>query len=322
MPEIDPASPTPLYHQIAESIRARIASGGLREGDTLPSLREAAERWGVNLHTVRHAYAALARDGVVETRRAHGTRVRTPSGWRRSKGRDSGESVESFVSRFVREAGSRHGLSARELAAAVLESGRGGSAADRAVVHVVECSVEQCRDHARELTEAYAVEARPWCLRDHDVLPEGDVVATYFHYNEIRRRWPERLAGVRFAQIGPDPVVRDSVRRASGKRAGRVVLYEFDEPTAEAVASDLSVVLPAGTPIETRVIRSADDALAIAGERDCLLFPPRVWGGLSERHRGDARVVKVRYTFAAGELDAIGRGFGWSPAAVEVLRSR
>jgi len=321
MPDIDPANPTPLYHQIAEAIRERIQSGGLKEGDSLPSLRDAAAKWGVNLHTVRHAYAALAREGVVETRRAHGTRVRTPSGRRRARGGVGGESALAFVGRFVREAGAQHGLSAAALADAVLEAGAGVEAPGRAAVHVVECSTEQCRDHARELIEAYAVEARPWCLREHDVLPEGDVVATYFHYNEIRRRWPERLASVRFAQIGPDPAVRDAVGRALGKRAGRVVLYEFDEPTAEAVASDLSVVLPAGTPIETRVVRSADDALAIAGERDCLLLPPRVWGGLSERHRGDRRVVKVRYVFAPDELESIARELGWRPAEAEAVRS-
>ena len=76
---IDPASPVPLYHQIAESIRSRIAAGSLESGDALEPMRQAAERWGVNLHTVRHAYAALARDGLVETSRgARGTRVIAP----------------------------------------------------------------------------------------------------------------------------------------------------------------------------------------------------------------------------------------------------
>ena len=73
---IDPGSEIPLYLQIAEAIRARIDSGDLSPGDALRPLREAAEHWGVNLHTVRHAYTALAREGLIETSRgARGTRV-------------------------------------------------------------------------------------------------------------------------------------------------------------------------------------------------------------------------------------------------------
>src|SRR5262245_48034254 len=44
--QLDPQSPVPLYHQLAESLRYRIATGALRPGQPLPPLREAARRWG------------------------------------------------------------------------------------------------------------------------------------------------------------------------------------------------------------------------------------------------------------------------------------
>ena len=72
---LDPASPLPLYHQLAEGIRYQIATGVLEPGAALPSLRDAARRWGVNLHTVRHAYASLAAEGLVRTQAPHGTEV-------------------------------------------------------------------------------------------------------------------------------------------------------------------------------------------------------------------------------------------------------
>ena len=52
---IDPKSPVPLYYQIAQAIRAQIEAGSIAPGDVLEPLRKAAESWGVNLHTVRHA---------------------------------------------------------------------------------------------------------------------------------------------------------------------------------------------------------------------------------------------------------------------------
>lgn len=69
------ADRTPLYLQIAESVRQEIAYGALRAGDTLPSLRVVAERWRCTVGTVQRAYAELAREGLVTTRFGQGTRV-------------------------------------------------------------------------------------------------------------------------------------------------------------------------------------------------------------------------------------------------------
>ena len=72
---LDPENPVPLYRQIAEAIRYRIATGRLMPGQTLPPLREAATLWGVNRHTVQRTYAELARDGLVQMNGALGTRI-------------------------------------------------------------------------------------------------------------------------------------------------------------------------------------------------------------------------------------------------------
>ena len=66
---------TPLYLQIAESIRQEIVYGALHPGDALPSLRANAERWRCTVGTVQRAYAELAREGLVIARFGQGTRV-------------------------------------------------------------------------------------------------------------------------------------------------------------------------------------------------------------------------------------------------------
>ena len=73
---IDPRSPTPLYAQIAAHIRVAVASGEVRPGDALPSVRMLAQRLRVNPATVVQAYRDLEMDGFVEMRHGAGTFVR------------------------------------------------------------------------------------------------------------------------------------------------------------------------------------------------------------------------------------------------------
>ncbi len=69
------AHPTPLWQTIAGALRAAIAEGQYPEGSKLPPETALAKRFGVNRHTVRHALAALAQDGLVHSRRGAGTFV-------------------------------------------------------------------------------------------------------------------------------------------------------------------------------------------------------------------------------------------------------
>lgn len=315
---LDFESPAPLYHQIAESIRARIEGGELSPGDALTPLREAAEAWGVNLHTVRHAYAELARDGLVQSQRALGTRV---TGRAKKKSITGAapierEDREAFIARVAREATDRWGMTARELGEEMMRraSERESDGDGREVVYVVECSQRQCEDLARQIEEAWDVEARPWRLDREGEPPEGAVVATYFHFNEVRLRWPRRLARVRFASIVVDPGLARRVRAHAGARGSeRVVatLHEFDQPTLDAVAADLSVALPESRfEVRTRLIERASEAVT-GRRRGVALVAPRVWGGMTEDERASGRALEARYVFEAGELASMGRELGW-----------
>jgi GntR family transcriptional regulator len=57
----------PAYLQVADQIRHAAASGALREGEALPSIRPLAERLRLNRNTVAKAYAELESQGVIET---------------------------------------------------------------------------------------------------------------------------------------------------------------------------------------------------------------------------------------------------------------
>ena len=74
--EIHPSSGVPIYRQIMDQVRAQTASGRLKPGDLLPSVRQMAVDLAVNMMTVSKAYARLEIEGVLERDRGTGMRVR------------------------------------------------------------------------------------------------------------------------------------------------------------------------------------------------------------------------------------------------------
>jgi DNA-binding transcriptional regulator YhcF (GntR family) len=76
--QLDRDSGVPVGTQLAWRLRSAIERGELAPGDRLPSLRDAAAAAGVNVNTVRAAYAKLESAGVVATEQGRGTFVASP----------------------------------------------------------------------------------------------------------------------------------------------------------------------------------------------------------------------------------------------------
>ena len=62
---LDPNAEIPLVAQLTQQITWLIASGELKHGDKLPSIREFAQILGIHMHTVRAAYQRLEADMLV-----------------------------------------------------------------------------------------------------------------------------------------------------------------------------------------------------------------------------------------------------------------
>jgi GntR family transcriptional regulator len=72
---IDTQSRKPIYEQLADGLKALIARGELREGVTLPPVRQLAADLGVNLNTVAVAYRQLQSEGLITVRHGSGAVV-------------------------------------------------------------------------------------------------------------------------------------------------------------------------------------------------------------------------------------------------------
>src|SRR6476660_8685553 len=57
----------PVYLQVVDQIKAAAASGALRAGEPIPSIRPLAEHLRINRNTVAKAYTELENQGVIET---------------------------------------------------------------------------------------------------------------------------------------------------------------------------------------------------------------------------------------------------------------
>jgi GntR family transcriptional regulator len=71
--KLDPKSGVPFYRQVIDQIRYGVASGKLKVGEQLPTVRALAVQLKVNLNTVNKAYKELEIQSVLETQQGTGT---------------------------------------------------------------------------------------------------------------------------------------------------------------------------------------------------------------------------------------------------------
>lgn len=70
--KIDFNSDEAIYIQLRNQIILGIAMDRIREGDSLPSVRQLADNIGINMHTVNKAYSVLKQEGFVKLDRRRG----------------------------------------------------------------------------------------------------------------------------------------------------------------------------------------------------------------------------------------------------------
>ena len=67
--------PRPLYQQVKDQLRHRVAIGVLKPGDEIPSIRQLAADIRVSVITIKRAYLELEMEGVIQTRQGRGSFV-------------------------------------------------------------------------------------------------------------------------------------------------------------------------------------------------------------------------------------------------------
>ena len=100
---VDPRDPTPIYAQLERGLRAAMATGRVRPGDQLPTVRQLAVELRINANTVARVYGELERAGVIETRRGVGSFV-TGTATRAHPPREHDRRLRAFITRVLADA--------------------------------------------------------------------------------------------------------------------------------------------------------------------------------------------------------------------------
>lgn len=110
--QLSKQSRVPIYHQIEEQMKALIASGQLREGTLLPSIRALSKDLEVSVITTRRAYQNLEQQGLIVTKQGKGTYVANVAEAMKAKVKD--EAVEEAFRRAI-DVAKRHNYTDEEI---------------------------------------------------------------------------------------------------------------------------------------------------------------------------------------------------------------
>jgi len=310
----DPSLAVPLYSQIADQLRWQISTGALRPGIPLPATRDAATAWRVHRHTVARAYREL-RDAGLVTAGAGGR-------WLVATGRPAEAGppgVDSFLAETLEIARTQLGLTPAALATALRT--HAGAEVGPEHVCVIECTPDQCEDLERQIESSWHVAARSFCLEESGEPPEMPLVATLFHYEEIRARWPDRLADLRFVAAHVDPAMRDLVEhvaRGPGRR-DVMLLVRHDPVAGLSLAEEIEAMLGPRYPLRLEVLAHRHGAPE-PSEADAVLVTPAAWAVLPPLDRARLDLIRVRYAIESRDLGALGLVFGWRAQTPRIAR--
>ncbi|MFN2297250.1 MAG: GntR family transcriptional regulator [Anaerolineales bacterium] len=109
----------PIYLQIVDQVKSLIASGVLKPGSQLPTVREVAAELRINFNTAARAYRLLHEEGIISTQQGRGTyvlEVPPPAEAKRIKK----ERLQTMVNVWMEEA-KRFGFTREEVEKALQE---------------------------------------------------------------------------------------------------------------------------------------------------------------------------------------------------------
>lgn len=77
--DIDLTDHVPIYIQLMNQIKHMIATGELKPGDQLPTVRQLAADLRINFNTVARAYRLLDEENIISTQHGRGTFILEPA---------------------------------------------------------------------------------------------------------------------------------------------------------------------------------------------------------------------------------------------------
>lgn len=120
---LDAHSGVPVYRQLIDQVQGAMASGVLKSGDQLPTVRLVAVELAINPNTVMRAYREMEIRGILDTQQGTGTFIADRPAEPASDQRE--RQLTQLVNEFISRAGAA-GLTVNELIDALNQLNQGG----------------------------------------------------------------------------------------------------------------------------------------------------------------------------------------------------
>ena len=277
-------SHVPVYIQLEEQLRFAIATGMLKNGGRLPSIREFAQRLDINVNTISKVYQRLQEQNLIVTRGPKGAFVSSPF-----------HGVASRTGELdVSKPGSSHEDLVEIVDAAIAEALKLGhklvdlqqifneriesiqSTANLPVVVFVECSEIQAREYVQELKTHLQANFQPVVLSDLENQPglvqSADlVVTTLFHLGQVKDlvgKTKEVVGVVVNLQV---EVLQQLSSFPAGMKLGAVCR---DEETVTAMESTLRDICTKGVEISACTLGDKAALEKLFSQVDALVYTP------------------------------------------------
>ncbi len=183
----------PIYVQIANQLKAMIATGELKKGDPLLGREVLAKRLGVNINTVNHAYRILENEGFIYSKQGIGSFV-NPQIERKSKTELFDEIRNQLLE--LRRRALTYGLSDQEFMSLVRESLETGWEPSIPRAAFIECHEAWTNPLADRLQEELRIEVNPVVISDQkadlkewiqSIRGAEIIITTHAHFNDVRK---------------------------------------------------------------------------------------------------------------------------------------
>jgi len=306
-------APSPIARQIADQLIALIRAGALPPGDRLPPVRVLAGFLRVNRNTVAKVYAALEREGWIESTPGRGTFVRS---------RPSGEAVElaPYADRLLAEAAAR-GLDVDDVRGLIDARAVGRqTGAPLPRVGFVECNPSDLAYFTRQLSARLRVPLVPVLLADlPQAAPSLDIVATtLFHIEEVRASLPSRDAiGLMAA---PDFGALDEVAHLPPE--SRIALVCATQEGVQSKERSIRAVGIRRARIRTATLQRPVRLRAALRQADVVLASPKVLERLRGQIPSQARVIPFASILGEGAVSLLEERIRtWRPGRGRAERS-
>ncbi len=143
---------------------------------------------------------------------------------------------------------------------------------------------------------------------------KGILFSTYFHFNDIRSKWPEQFHRITFVSISPSLKIRDDIERfCSDKGKITITVCDQSEEQSLAIHADLRQIFSQEKyGIKTAIVNEANELIHKSDGTTPLLFTPRVWSQLTEEEQSAPDVFKVVYQLNRKDLNYLGNRNMWN----------